>query len=163
MVWKPFRFQHQSRWTPRRNNLRRNKKPGNSGFFIVCRLAFSLISSFRLGSLGCAQAPYLFRVSEQRAINLNTIPRLNQANLRIGNHFAKDPQRAIRQIQLGKRLTDARDEHRSPYCRTFSHTDGTQNLTINGRIYDLYLDHRLNHASVWHAGRTRPPEYSQPD
>jgi hypothetical protein len=40
MVWKPFRFRHQSRWTPRRNNLRRNKKPGNSGFFIACDLVF---------------------------------------------------------------------------------------------------------------------------
>lgn len=34
MVWKPFRFRHQSRWTPRRNNLRRNKNPEIPGFLL---------------------------------------------------------------------------------------------------------------------------------
>lgn len=64
MVWKPFRFQRQNRWTPRRNNLRRNKKPGNSGFFIACRLASLLISRLGLGSLGGAQTAHFFRISQ---------------------------------------------------------------------------------------------------
>jgi hypothetical protein len=64
MVWKPFRFQHQSRWTPRRSNWRGNKKPGNSGFFIVWRLALLKIPGFSLGRFGRAQAPNLFRIGE---------------------------------------------------------------------------------------------------
>lgn len=64
MVCKPFRFRHQNRWTPRRNNLRRNKKPGKSGFFIACGSAQSLISGFSLGGFGSPQSTHLFRISQ---------------------------------------------------------------------------------------------------
>ena len=63
MVWKPFRFQRQNRWTPRRNNLRRNKKPGNSGFFIAWRSTTLLVSRLGFGSLGGTQTAHLFRIS----------------------------------------------------------------------------------------------------
>lgn len=163
MVWKPFRFQRQSRWIPRRNNLRRNKKPGNTGFFIACRLAFSKIFCFSLGSLGRTQAPHLFRIGKQWSVNLNAIPRLNDSSVRVGNYFAEDTQRALRQIQFGKLGTDTRCEHCSSNRHSLRHTGRTQDLTINGRVHDLYLDHRLNHASAWHADRTHPPAYSPPD
>ncbi len=64
MVLKPFRFRRLSRWTPRRSNVRGNKKPGISGFFIACDLLVLLISRLGFGSLGRPQAPNLFRIRQ---------------------------------------------------------------------------------------------------
>lgn len=163
MVWKPFRFRHQSRWTPRRNNLRRNKKPGNSGFFIVWRLAYLKISGFCLSRFGCTQASNFFRISEQRAINLNALACLNHPRVWIRHYLAENPQRTFRQIQLRKLFSNPRSEHRSTHCRAICHADRAQNLAINRGIHHFYLDHRLNHASAWRAGRTHPPTCWQPD
>jgi len=163
MVWKPFRFQRRNRWTPRRNNLRRNKKPGNSGFFNACRSAQSLISGFSLGSLGGPQSAHFFRISQQWPIDLDAIALLNPSSIRISNHFAEDPQRTALQIQLRKFSINTGRHQRRTHRRTFGNTGYTQNLTINRRIHHFDFDHRLNHASAWRAGRTRPPAYWPPD
>lgn len=157
MVWKPYRFRHQSRWTPRRSNRRGNKKPGHSGFFIACRLVCSRIACFGLGSLGRAQTSNFFGISQQRSINFDPVARLNRARIRVSHDLAKNPQRALRQIQLRKLCRDARCVHRRPNADSFSNADRTQNLPINRRVHDFYLDHRLNHASAWRAGRKHPP------
>ena len=80
-----------------------------SGFFIAWRLTGSLIPGFGLGSLGGAQPANLFRIGQQRPVNLDAIPCLNRTTVRISDHFAEDPHRAIGQIQLRKRLADQPD------------------------------------------------------
>jgi len=148
MVWKPYRFRHQNRWTPRRSNTRGNKKPGHSGFFIACRLARSGIARLGHGSLGRAQTSNFFRISQQRTINFDAIACLNSTRIRVSHDFAKNPQRTFRQIQLRKLCIHSRCLR----CRANGHAlidaDRTQKLPINRRVHHFYIDHRLNRASA---------------
>lgn len=163
MVWKPYRFRHQNRWTPRRSNARGNKKPGHSGFFIACRLARSNIPRLCLGSFRRAQASHFFRISQKWSIYFDPIARLHSARIRVSHDLAKNPQRTFRQIQLRKLCIHCRCLH----CRANGHAlidgDRTQNLPINRRVHHFYLDHRLNRASAWRAGRKHPPADWPPD
>lgn len=163
MVWKPYRFRHQNRWTPRRSNARGNKKPGHSGFFIACRLAQSGITCLCLGSLGRTQASNLFGIRQQRPVNFDAIAGLNSTRLRVSHDFAKNPQRTFRQIQLRKLGRDARFVHRRPNANALIDADRTQNLPINRRVHHFYIDHRLNRASAWRAGKKHPPADWPPD
>lgn len=83
-----------------------------SGFFIAWHLIRSLISRFCLGSLGRAQPANLFRISQQRPINLNTIPCPNLMSVWISDHLAEYPDRTITQIQLWKLFAYSRIKQR---------------------------------------------------
>ena len=87
------------------------KKPGMPGFLLPAIPTRLFILSPGQRSFRRTQAPNLFRISQQRTINLKSVPSLQHMGLRSGDGLGENPQRASRQIQLGELQPKPRVEY----------------------------------------------------
>ena len=70
------------------------------GFLLSAITRLHLSLTLGLGRFSCALTANLFRVCQQRTVNLDALPRLQQSILRIRYLLTKNPHRAACQIKL---------------------------------------------------------------
>jgi len=112
----------------------------------------------RLSRFGRAQTTNFFRISQQWPIDFQPISCLHDLTIRIGYHFAKNPDRACRQIQLGEHFRNPRSQQRCANSRTFLHCKRTQDLALNAGVHHFDFNQRLSSAfclARWQKASTR--------